>query len=81
MRSVNVFLHSDFLYMLSKYARMERKALKIIHGTTNDVIRTRKAEFKNNKNVPTFSIDEDKDISKLISHFLSNLKILFFKNK
>lgn len=46
----NVFLRTNFFFDISRSSRIQDKALKVLHGFTDKVIQTRRAEIVKNKN-------------------------------
>ena len=61
MRAFKIWLMTDFLLNLTKYGAMQKKALAILHGTTNQVIKNRREELKNKKSQPDLTPKEDDD--------------------
>lgn len=59
MRAFKIWLMTDFLLNLTKYGTMQKKALAILHGTTNQVIKNRREELKNKKSQTDSSKKEE----------------------
>nr|ALX81393.1 cytochrome P450 [Liposcelis entomophila] len=49
MRMFKVWLMPDLLFKMSKYYKMQQDALKILHGTTEKVIKQRRQELREKK--------------------------------
>lgn len=49
-RNFDVFLRNEFLFKLSKMGRRQKEVLKILHGFTDNVIISRRAELSNKSN-------------------------------
>lgn len=62
-RMMSAWLRFDILFKLSKYWTMQKEALKVIHGTTHEVIRKRKLQMKDNPNLRQI-LEGDEDFSK-----------------
>lgn len=58
-RLFNIFLHSDFLFKFSKIGRRQAECLRIVHKFTADMIKKRKAEFKQRKLTESQNNDEN----------------------
>ncbi|XP_053691239.1 cytochrome P450 4d1-like [Sabethes cyaneus] len=52
-RVYNIWARYSFTFNLSKYAKMQAEALKVLHGYTDSVIRTRRKELANNNHTDT----------------------------
>lgn len=61
LRAFKIWLMTDFLLNLTKYGAMQKKALAILHGTTNEVIKRRREELKNKKSKTDLTPKTDDD--------------------
>jgi hypothetical protein len=48
LRAFRPWLHLDATFALSSLGRLQKKYLKVLHGMTQSVIRTRKEQFCTN---------------------------------
>lgn len=62
MRLFKVWLMPDLLFKLSKYYKIQQDSLKILHGTTENVIKQRREELKKRKD------DDNKDDESFCKH-------------
>lgn len=49
MRLFKVWLMPDLFFKMSSYYKMQQDALKVLHGTTENVIKQRRKELQENK--------------------------------
>lgn len=60
---VTIWLRLDFVFNMSKYGGMHKRALKIIHDVTREVIQKRKSEYALRKK-QQLTEEEENDLSK-----------------
>lgn len=58
-RNFDIFLRNEFLFKLSKIGRRQKEVLKILHGFTDNVIISRRAELSSKSNANNDANEED----------------------
>jgi hypothetical protein len=59
LRAFMPWLHLDSTFALSSLGRLQKKCLKVLHGMTKRVIRSRKEQIINNSEAESQETDPD----------------------
>jgi len=64
IRQINFFMSIEFFFNLSPLARREKKALKVLHEFTANVITARREQLEKSKEDPVKAADDDDDVGR-----------------